>query len=92
MDALHCGNEMRFINTYQNIADSPNVKLQTVYIDSYPHLVVICTKYICIGEEILLDYGPAYTNAYLSGSNTSVITSEGTSIPWSEFPNADDSA
>ena len=57
---------MRFINSYLNIDFGPNVAMKTVYIDTFPHLVIICMKDIDIGEEFLLDYGDAYNQAYLT--------------------------
>lgn len=88
VDALRNGNEMRFINAYQHISDMPNVKMQTAYIETYPHLIIICTKNIAIGEEILLDYGAAYAKEYFGNSS---IHSSGdiANISWDEFPNLD---
>jgi hypothetical protein len=57
IDAQTCGNEMRFINSFLNIAFEPNVTLRTVYMGGMPHLLVICLRDIEIGEEFLLDYG-----------------------------------
>jgi len=65
LDAATCGNELRFINSYLNIAHFPNCTMRTVYMNTYPHLVIICTYPIEIGDEFLLDYGEAYTEAYL---------------------------
>mmetsp|Transcript_20101 Transcript_20101/g.20209 ORF Transcript_20101/g.20209 Transcript_20101/m.20209 type:complete len:301 (-) Transcript_20101:121-1023(-) len=65
VDALLHGNEMRFINSYLNINKNKNLTLQTVYINTYPHLILICTKDIFINDEFLLDYGAEYTTAYL---------------------------
>ena len=56
---------MRFINSYINVDFSPNVTMRTVYMNTYPHLVIVATKDIEIGEEILLDYGAAYNNLYI---------------------------
>ncbi len=65
VDAIECGNEMRYINSYLNIDFSPNVTMRTAYINTYPHLLIVCTRDIEVGEELLLDYGKAYTDAYL---------------------------
>ena len=65
LDAGDCGNEMRFINSYINVDFSPNVTMRTVYMNTYPHLVIVATKDIEVGEEILLDYGAAYNNLYI---------------------------
>lgn len=65
IDAGECGNEMRFINSYLNIDFSANVTMRSAYLNTYPHIVIICTKDIDIGDEILLDYGKAYNDAYL---------------------------
>jgi hypothetical protein len=66
IDAGDCGNEMRFINSYLNIDFTANVTMRSAYPNTYPHIVIICTRDIDIGEEILLDYGKAYTDAYLT--------------------------
>eukprot|EP01041_Mallomonas_annulata_P002688 gene2688-5291_t len=66
VDAGQCGNEMRFINSYSNVSDEPNLTMRTVYIDTYPHLVLVCTKNIEVDDEFLLDYGEAYNQAYLT--------------------------
>lgn len=66
VDAQDCGNEMRFINSYLNIDFGPNVTMRTAYINTYPHLLIVCLRDIEPGEELLLDYGKAYTDAYLT--------------------------
>ena len=65
LDAAHCGNEMRFINSYIGIDFSPNVTMRTVYMNTYPHLVIVATRDLDIGEELLLDYGQAYNQLYI---------------------------
>lgn len=65
IDAEIMGNEMRFINSYLNIAFYPNVTMRTSYVNTYPHIVLVCMQDIEPGEEFLLDYGEAYTQAYL---------------------------
>ena len=65
IDAECMGNEMRFINSYLNIAFNPNVTMRTSYINTYPHIVLVCLQDIEVGEEFLLDYGEAYNKAYL---------------------------
>ena len=66
IDAGDCGNELRFINSYLGIAFSPNVTMRTGYVNTYPHILVVCLRDIEEGEEFLLDYGKAYTEAYLT--------------------------
>ena len=65
LDAGQCGNEMRFINSYLNVAFNANVAMRTVYINTLPHIAIVCTEDILPGDELLLDYGDAYNNAYL---------------------------
>lgn len=65
LDASQCGNEMRCINSYLNIAFAPNVTMRTAYINTFPHIVIVATMDIEIGDEILLDYGQAYNNMYI---------------------------
>ena len=57
---------MRYINSYINIDFEPNVTMRTVYMNTYPHIIIVCTKDLEIGDELLLDYGKAYTDAYLT--------------------------
>lgn len=87
VDAMECGNEMRFINSYLNIADRPNVKMRTAYVGSYPHVMVLCIEDIEIGEEILLDYGDEYTNMYLKPPNVR----DAGEVDWSKLPFVDES-
>ncbi len=68
VDAGDCGNEIRFINSYINVAFFANVSMRSVYINTYPHIILVCTADIEVGEEFLLDYGKAYTEAYLTPS------------------------
>ena len=75
IDAEKVGNEMRFINSYLNIAFSPNVTMRTTYINTYPHLMIVCTRDIDIGEEILLDYGEAYNKEFLQPKSEIVTES-----------------
>jgi hypothetical protein len=82
VDARECGNEMRFINSYLNIADRANVKMRTAYVGSFPHILVLCIEDIEIGEEILLDYGEEYTNMYLKPPN---VRDNG-EIAWDTLP------
>lgn len=77
IDAESCGNEMRFINSYIGIAFFPNVTMRTAYINTYPHIVLVCMQDIEPGDEFLLDYGEAYTKAYLTPKEPNLIrTSE----------------
>ena len=66
LDAKNCGNELRFINSYLNVDFGPNVTMRTVYINTYPHICIVCMRDIEIGDEFLLDYGEAYNKAYLT--------------------------
>jgi hypothetical protein len=67
LNAEFVGNESRFINSYLNVEHLPNVAMKTVYIDTYPRIIIIVTKLIIEpGDEILLDYGQAYTDAFFT--------------------------
>jgi len=66
VNAATCGNELRFINGYQNIEFVPNLEMKTVYISTHPHVVLICTADIDIGNEFLLDYGVCYVTEYMT--------------------------
>jgi len=75
INAEYIGNEMRFINSYLNIGFKPNVTMRTAYVDTLPHIVIVCYEDIEIDDEILLNYGDAYNKAYLL-PNTITVTSE----------------
>lgn len=66
VDAFREGNECRFINHYQGIANEPNVVMKTCYVDELPRVMIVCTKDIIdIGQEILLQYSDEYVKAYI---------------------------
>jgi hypothetical protein len=73
VNAATCGNELRFINGYQNIEFAPNLEMKTVFIATYPHVVLVCIQDIDVGDEFLLDYGRCYVDAYMSPQNVSVV-------------------
>mmetsp|Transcript_58861 Transcript_58861/g.101402 ORF Transcript_58861/g.101402 Transcript_58861/m.101402 type:complete len:241 (+) Transcript_58861:248-970(+) len=65
LDAKSSGNEARFINSCLGIGDGkPNVVMKTAYVETLPHILIIARRDIEVGEELLLDYGEAYTRAY----------------------------
>lgn len=66
IDAEHFGNEMRFINSYLNVDFKANVSMRTAYVGTYPHILIVCLEDIDVGDELLLDYGEAYNQAYLT--------------------------
>lgn len=49
----------------QGIGPRANVKMRTAYINHEPHLLVLCTQDVAVGEEFFLDYGEEYTAMYL---------------------------
>ena len=70
LDAADMGSEMRYINSYLNIEFSPNVAMKTVYIDTYPRIIIIVVAMtIEPGDELLLDYGDNYTQAFFTPSD-----------------------
>lgn len=79
---------MRFINAFQGIAERANVKMRTAYINTIPHILILCTEDIDIGEELLLDYGEEYTKTYMSAAP--VPTQPSVSIRWRELAGRDD--
>ena len=60
IDASIEGNETRFINDYRNIEDKPNVFFGKTVVNNRRVIIVIVTKHINKGEEILSDYGDSY--------------------------------
>jgi len=68
LDAGSSGNEARFINSCLGIGDGqPNVVMKTAYVETLPHLLIIACREIAIGEELLLDYGEAFTRVHVQG-------------------------
>ena len=62
LNAEHMGNESRFINSYKNIGHLPNVAMKTAYVHGMPHiLILVIAHMIEPGDELLLDYGSAYS-------------------------------
>ncbi len=78
IDAGRCGNEIRYINSYLGVACNPNVCMRTSFVNTYPHIVIVCLRDIAAGDELLLDYGEAYNNAYLR--NMSLLSSTTSSV------------
>ena len=66
IDASTCGNEARFVNCYFNLASEASLVFRTAFVDSYPRLLMVCTRSVAKEEELLLDYGDAYITAYLT--------------------------
>lgn len=73
IDAQTHGSELRFINSYLNVAFKPNVTMRTAYVNTYPRIVIVCMQDIEIGEEFLLDYGEAYTKMFLTPKPPPVV-------------------
>jgi hypothetical protein len=65
VDGLNAGNELRFMNDYNNIAESNNVNMHRCCIDTLPRILIVCQRDIEIGEEILTSYGPDYIKFWI---------------------------
>ena len=65
VDASRQGNECRFINHYQGIAEEPNAVMKIAHVEELPRVMIVCTKDIAIGEELLLRYSDDYVEAYI---------------------------
>jgi SET domain-containing protein len=65
IDATDSGNELRYINSYLNIAVTPNVICSITHINKKPSILYICTKDIIVGEELLIDYGEEYNDEFI---------------------------
>jgi SET domain-containing protein len=57
IDAQKYGSEMRFINHYKGISQKPNVKFVDYIDDASTRIMVVCTREINVGEELVVDYG-----------------------------------
>lgn len=66
VDARKEGNECRFINHYQGIADDPNVIMKIAYVEELPRVMIVCMKDLQIGKEFLLRYSDEYVDAYIA--------------------------
>lgn len=65
IDAEKYGNELKYVNSYLNIANKPNVISAHVIIGGLPKVLYVCMRNIKPGEEFLIDYGEEYNNAFL---------------------------
>jgi len=65
VDGEKDSNELKYVNSYINISDSPNLISSVSYIDKYPRVLYLCTRDIKIGEELLIDYGDEYNNEHI---------------------------
>jgi hypothetical protein len=66
IDATESGNELRYINSYLNIAKEPNIICSITHINKKPVVLYICSKDIANGEELLIDYGKEYNDEFIS--------------------------
>lgn len=73
VNARREGNECRFINHYERIADRPNVVMKIAYVEELPRVMIVCTKAIDIGEEFLLRYSDDYVEEYIATPSASDI-------------------
>lgn len=89
INAEECGNEMRFINSYLNIAERPNCVMRTTFVNSLPQIAVVCTTDIPKNSEILLDYGEAYNARYILPKRFDSVCMD-TKDLWNELPFLDD--
>eukprot|EP00947_MAST-08B_sp_MAST-8B-sp1_P001875 g1875.t1 len=71
LDAGLRGNEARFINHYEGIASKPNVIMKTGMVDMMPRRLIIAKCDIAVGEEILVDYGPGFTEYHFDPATVS---------------------
>lgn len=65
LDAAREGNECRFINHYQGIADKPNVIMKIAYVEELPRVMIVCIKNVDVGQEFLLQYSDEYVQEYI---------------------------
>lgn len=65
VDARREGNECRFINHYQGIAQEPNVVMKIAYVEELPRVIIVCMKNIQVGQELLLQYSADYVEEYI---------------------------
>ena len=56
INADEYGNELRFLNYSTDSETDSNVTMRVAYVATYPHLVVVCTKDVEIGDELVLDH------------------------------------
>jgi hypothetical protein len=86
VDAQTHGNELRAINHFQSIADTPNVIMKLCYVEQLPRIMIICKRDIPVGDEFLLNYGDDYFEAYLTGKKTVPVERKiGKAVDWNEM-------
>ena len=57
IDAASVGNELRFVNDFRGVGHEPNVTFQSCTIASRPAQLLVVTKPVPTGGELLTDYG-----------------------------------
>ena len=60
LDAGDSGNELRFVNDYRGVAACANAEFQQATIRSMPAQMLVVTRLVRTGEELLVDYGEDY--------------------------------
>ena len=65
LDAEVEGNELRFVNDFRGIGVAANVSFQQATIRSLPAQMLVVTRPVQTGEELLTDYGEDYWRATL---------------------------
>ena len=63
IDAASTGNELRFVNDFRGVGHEPNVTFQSCTIASRPAQLLVVTKPVPTGGELLTDYGVDYWKA-----------------------------
>lgn len=64
IDGEYYGNELRYINDYRNIKNTPNCKFISSIIDGKQQILVVVIEDIPSYNEVLIDYGYDYCSHY----------------------------
>uniref|UniRef100_A0A6C0B8E6 SET domain-containing protein n=1 Tax=viral metagenome TaxID=1070528 RepID=A0A6C0B8E6_9ZZZZ len=65
IDGEISSNELKYVNSYINISNEPNLVSRITYINNEPKVLYVCSKDINEGEELLIDYGEDYNNIHI---------------------------
>lgn len=65
LDASDRGNELRFVNDFRGVAAAPNADFQSATIRSLPAQMLVVTRRVNTGDELLVDYGEDYWRGLL---------------------------
>ena len=67
----------KYVNDFRNSSKQANVEFVEVIRGGFPYVFLVSTTKITAGEELLLDYGQAYWDAFVSSRRKAMLQLEG---------------